>query len=263
VAFIGKPIDVADFTLTVNMHLNRTYEQKRLNHDTQFDELTGLRNRREIVNNIRTTLMQRVYRDHSLILFDIDHFKNFNDSYGHNVGDQFLALLGVNISQCLRPTDFAGRYGGDECIVFLPDTNIHGAWVVAHKLQRAIKSIKIPHEGQKLGLGASFGVVSLKTSENRIRNLGTLLPFRQVFEPSLNGTTNWDEVESAKLRISELLIELVDQELYRAKSSLCHSCNYSSLKTEAFINQQCPACGSANISHGRDRITMEDKDSPL
>ena len=125
------------------------------------DELTGLRNRRYL-NQVLAKEYARAFRDKkpiSLLMMDIDHFKQLNDSYGHQFGDCCL----VEASKLLqggirRPPDVAARYGGEEFVILLPNTDLQGALVVAEKLRLAIDRLEVVHGGQSVNLTASVGV---------------------------------------------------------------------------------------------------------
>ena len=99
----------------------------------------------------------------SLIMLDIDFFKNFNDTYGHVKGDECLQAVAQTVAQCLnRPTDMAARYGGEEFVCLLPDTDVLGALNLAENIRRAVMQRGIPHAGSQVAsvVTVSIGVVS-------------------------------------------------------------------------------------------------------
>jgi len=118
-------------------------------HCSLTDALTGLANRRSFDEHINNE-WRRAIREHtqlSLIMFDVDFFKDFNDSYGHTVGDRCLAEISKNISMCLpRSGDIFARYGGEEFVILLPNTILQGAEEVANDILQLVESIKIPHK---------------------------------------------------------------------------------------------------------------------
>jgi diguanylate cyclase (GGDEF)-like protein len=124
------------------------------------DALTGLPNRRAIDDHLKRLLAQagRSLNPMSAILLDLDHFKQINDTYGHERGDEVLAALGAVMRSKLRGSDFAGRSGGEEFIVLLPDTDRAGAMRVAEHLRQAMHSLNLP--GVTRAVTASFGVAS-------------------------------------------------------------------------------------------------------
>ena len=129
------------------------------------DGLTGLANRR----HLDATLLGEMTRAHrngddlSVVLCDVDHFKLYNDHYGHLMGDDCLkSVAGAIRSACRRPADFAARYGGEEFMLVLPQTPPEGARVVADKMLKAIAALGIPHARSSAALyvTASAGIAS-------------------------------------------------------------------------------------------------------
>ncbi len=104
------------------------------------DNLTGLYNRRYLIETLTNymALARRNQSRLSVIMIDIDHFKKFNDEYGHATGDAVLKIVGKTAKSCLRDSDIIGRYGGEEFIVILPDSSLTEASEVAEKLRRAV-----------------------------------------------------------------------------------------------------------------------------
>jgi diguanylate cyclase (GGDEF)-like protein len=124
------------------------------------DALTGLPNKRAFADNLKRMFAQaaRTSSPMSLVMLDLDHFKNLNDRFGHPVGDQVLAAVGATLRSSLRESDFAGRNGGEEFAVVLPGTDVPGAVAAAETLRAAIADISVP--GLHLDLSASFGVAT-------------------------------------------------------------------------------------------------------
>lgn len=117
------------------------------------DALTGLLNKREFEKDIHNlcAVFERIKRPLSLVMLDIDHFKTYNDTYGHLEGDNCLRHVGEAISGSLqRDADSAYRYGGEEFAVILPDTNTEGAARVAEKIRRRIQAMGIPHKSSSV-----------------------------------------------------------------------------------------------------------------
>ena len=116
---------------------------------SQLDILTGLANRRYLDEKLREqyALMKRYNNTYSVLMLDIDHFKNVNDTYGHAIGDEVLQLLAQTIKENLRENDFIGRFGGEEFLVILPSTNITQATQVGEKLRAAIEASPHPKAG--------------------------------------------------------------------------------------------------------------------
>ena len=124
------------------------------------DRLTGLPNQRAVQDTLKRMVAQasRTITPLSAVLIDLDHFKKINDVHGHDRGDEALAAVGVALSGILRDSDFVGRYGGEEFLVLLPDTDKDGALHVAEAARAAIAGIRIPRLEQ---FTASAGIATI------------------------------------------------------------------------------------------------------
>jgi diguanylate cyclase (GGDEF)-like protein len=124
------------------------------------DSLTGLPNKRAVDDTLKRMLAQasRTLAPLSLLMLDLDHFKDINDRFGHPIGDQALANVGAALRSAIRESDFAGRSGGEEFAVMLPATDIAGAMLTAQKIRAAIAEIAFP--GLDLSLTASVGIAT-------------------------------------------------------------------------------------------------------
>jgi diguanylate cyclase (GGDEF)-like protein len=122
------------------------------------DSLTGLPNKRAVADTLQRMVAQssRSLSPLSLLVLDLDHFKTINDRLGHPVGDQVLANVGAALRSTLRDGDFAGRNGGEEFILLLPDTDLVGALTAAEKVRVAVEEIDIP--GLEVSTTASIGI---------------------------------------------------------------------------------------------------------
>ena len=127
------------------------------------DGLTGLLNRRYWEECLEREFARhmRYQSPGSLVMFDIDHFKRFNDTYGHQLGDEVIREVARITKQLARETDFAGRYGGEEFVVMLPDTAIEGAMQFAERLRHAVARLDIDHMDEVLKVTVSLGVAEL------------------------------------------------------------------------------------------------------
>jgi len=157
-------IRVQERTLELNIALQELEDANReLEQKNTLDELTGLYNRRFYDQKI-TAEFRRSRRNLtplSLVIIDIDHFKNVNDSYGHLIGDKCLVLLAEKIKQCLgRSTDVGCRYGGEEFCLILPETDNEGAIALAEELRNAVAAEKFIVDEQQLLLTISCGISS-------------------------------------------------------------------------------------------------------
>lgn len=131
-----------------------------------FDALTGLHNRGVFNMEMKREFdrARRYGRELSLLLFDIDHFKKFNDSYGHQVGDQVLHELGTLVSLNCRSNDLAARYGGEEFALVLPETPLESALIKAERLRKMIMSHPFSAEQTRLSVTVSLGLATLEDS---------------------------------------------------------------------------------------------------
>jgi diguanylate cyclase (GGDEF)-like protein len=254
VAYLNKPIDERELLVTIDIHMKRFMEYKLLVHQASMDELTGLANKQTIIKFLNDRVMLRTYRHLSLIFMDIDHFKSLNDTYGHRAGDALLSSMGRIIKESLRSYDKAGRYGGEEFLIVLPETPMADAVVVAEKLRGRIKKMRICHDGYFLEVTSSFGVSSLIGNKEFIcREMG-IDNLLDIFEVKDIQNAPWGKIEEKKIKIKDLLVEMADKALYQAKSTSCAACGYRSTLNMQFEDGRCPECGSDNLLKGRDKV---------
>ena len=126
-----------------------------------IDSLTCLFNRRYILNDMenQVKLAKRYKKHFSLILFDIDDFKIINDSFGHQSGDEYLKLVTAKIYEGLREQDKAGRVGGEEFLVILPETDAKGAEVLANRIRENIENTVLTYKKNRIKATVSAGVM--------------------------------------------------------------------------------------------------------
>jgi len=127
---------------------------------SRLDPLTNVMNRRSISNHLER-LHQQPNQLYSIVLLDLDHFKNINDHFGHSVGDQVLVELAKCLASNLRDRDMIGRFGGEEFILLLPNTKPAQAYSVAERCRVAITELSFTSEDhQEFSISASFGISS-------------------------------------------------------------------------------------------------------
>ncbi|MBI3890532.1 MAG: diguanylate cyclase [Candidatus Wallbacteria bacterium] len=140
-----------------------TIDNNRLYNLSIYDGLTGVfvhrHFQRELLKSFDTA--RRYGRDFSLLLIDIDHFKRFNDTYGHQVGDLVLAEVAALFKRTARTSDIVARYGGEEFAMILPETSIQGARAFAERLRALVEANIIQSRGGPLHVTISLGVSSL------------------------------------------------------------------------------------------------------
>lgn len=131
------------------------------------DPLTGAYNRRgwSDLGHREVARVHRFRHPMSLIMLDIDHFKDINDTYGHTVGDKVLRNLARTLGECLREIDILGRYGGEEFIVLVPETGRESATSLAERLRKTIAEAPMSTDGDELRITISLGVATLIPDE--------------------------------------------------------------------------------------------------
>ncbi|HEY6558844.1 MAG TPA: diguanylate cyclase [Polyangiaceae bacterium] len=175
VDFITKPVNHQLMLVRVRSQLRVKRMADQLRHNATVDAVTGIANRRCLDETLeREWLRTRRSREPlALVLIDIDHFKLFNDHYGHQAGDACLRSVAQAMSRaCLRPGDLAARYGGEEFALVLPQTPLLGAEHVAHRLLETIESLAIPHEASTVAphVTVSAGVACYAEAGSIIRD---------------------------------------------------------------------------------------------
>ncbi len=154
------------------------------------DSLTGLGNRRAMEVDLEHTHGQalRYNRSYSVALFDVDHFKLYNDCYGHKTGDEALRQIAGYLQKSIRTCDRLYRYGGEEILLIMPETTLYGALILADRTLAGLADMKIPHEN------SSYGVVTLSCGV--------------ATQIEVNGYESW-----------EGLVDLADRGLYASKNN--------------------------------------------
>ena len=199
--YLKKPFDKAELLLRVEnqLKLNKAYAGLRKSNDelleayallqqlVTVDPLTGLENCRSIMifTELQIKLAQRYKSFFSILLIDLDYFKKINDTYGHLIGDEILKNIAKILKYVLRNVDHIGRFGGEEFIVILPNTNLKNAVVTAEKVREAIANFKHNIEEQIIQATVSIGIASYNPLDDDVNQI----------------------------------IERADQALYKAKSS--------------------------------------------
>ena len=141
----------------------RKLMEERLRRLADYDSLTGVRNRRQFERDLflQVENCQRYGEQAALLMIDLDHFKQVNDTYGHRVGDEVLKAVAATIRKRLRSTDIVARLGGDEFAVLLPHVSAAKARTVAKDLRRCIAAVTIHVSGTPVRPRASIGVAHL------------------------------------------------------------------------------------------------------
>lgn len=164
-------------TIFSGVKLRKAY--KTIERLAKYDSLTGVPNRRSFTENILLEFKrsQREQQPLAVIMCDIDHFKAYNDTYGHDNGDQCLIKVAQSIKSSLhRPGDFLARFGGEEFIIVLPATTLNGALTIAETIRSNIEQLSIPNKNSSpskivtLSLGVAITDASSDTYETLVKH---------------------------------------------------------------------------------------------
>jgi diguanylate cyclase (GGDEF)-like protein len=158
---IGMLADATLLALALAYQFRAGQEERiRAEQLAQLDPLTGLNNRRAFYDKTSPLWSTAIRHDHavSVMLLDIDLFKRVNDTYGHAHGDAVLKALADVLRKSVRQGDVLARWGGEEFIVFMPETGLQAAMALAERLRAAIAEMRIPRGADQTAITASFGV---------------------------------------------------------------------------------------------------------
>jgi diguanylate cyclase (GGDEF)-like protein/PAS domain S-box-containing protein len=169
----GKVSHVIEYTRDVTERRKIEDEKRRLigklEHLSKTDGLTGMINRRALTDSLAYEIdrAKRYGSELTLILCDVDNFKEINDTYGHDAGDRALQTLSATLKTILRNIDIAGRYGGDEFMIILPETTVRGAESLAEKLLSTVREteLRLPND-KHLRLSMSIGIAGLEADHS-------------------------------------------------------------------------------------------------
>ncbi len=206
--YITKPLSRPILLARVRNHLELKRQRDHLQRLSAVDGLTGISNRRAFADYLDKEWRGAI-RQHapiSLLMADIDDFKQFNDAYGHLAGDECLRKVAAALAEAvMRPADMVARFGGEEFAVILPDTGANEATLVAERLLTSVRRLGLPHQHSRAGtyVTLSFGLVAARPERG---------------------------MESAEL------IEMADRLLYQAKAE-----GRNRIKTGMLISRQAKA----------------------
>ncbi|MFP5515217.1 MAG: GGDEF domain-containing protein [Alphaproteobacteria bacterium] len=175
--FIHGGLSIALFTVAGILMLGTMLARERRRVDTErvlrdaalSDPLTGLANRRAFFGAIDREVAGALRQETpvSLLLLDIDHFKEVNDAHGHDAGDAVLVALSRVLQRGVRQSDLVARFGGEEFAILLPCTPVEGAFLLAERLRCAVRDCGVEHDGVLLHVTVSIGVSSLAPNADR------------------------------------------------------------------------------------------------
>lgn len=168
--FIDEEAQILEkFLIALLPSLYNAFQYNELFQQAQTDPLTGTLNRLGLEKSFsrEMDLAKRNNSDLSLLMFDVDHFKKVNDSYGHDTGDQVLKDMTQHINNCIRTTDVFARFGGEEFVVLLNNTNRSGALLLAEKIRQHIENTPSYIDGKEIRYTSSIGVTSLTKRDDK------------------------------------------------------------------------------------------------
>jgi diguanylate cyclase (GGDEF)-like protein len=151
------------FAEQVGLSIANIRLREALRNQSIRDSVTGLFNRRYLEETLEREVHRAIRTGQTLgvIMLDLDHFKNFNDTFGHDAGDTVLRNTGEFLSKNIRADDIACRYGGEEFVLILPNANLEDTELRAKKLRGSVKALNIKHQGKPLGtVTVSVGVAT-------------------------------------------------------------------------------------------------------
>ncbi|MDE3114415.1 MAG: PleD family two-component system response regulator [Pseudomonadota bacterium] len=169
--YLTRPVDKNELMARVRTQLRKKRYADRLRHNVQLslemaitDQLTGLHNRRYMSRHLDTLIAsaRKSSKPIAFLIMDIDFFKSVNDGYGHDIGDEVLREFAGRISANVRGIDLACRYGGEEFVVVMPDTDVAFACAVAERLRKSVETnaFVISRDPGKLNITVSIGIAS-------------------------------------------------------------------------------------------------------
>jgi len=180
--YLIRPVDKNELLARVRTQVKKKRYTERLRDNVQLsieaaitDALTGLHNRRYMESHLGTLVDQAASRGKpiSILVLDIDFFKSINDTHGHAAGDEVLKEFARRLKKAVRGIDLACRYGGEEFVVVMPDTDIGVATMVAERLRRRIASEPFPiaHNTRSVPATISIGISAMQSSEDKASDI--------------------------------------------------------------------------------------------
>lgn len=161
---------------------------EKLKEIVDKDFLTGIYNRRFFYQKAKAEF-NRIKRSNqylSLLIFDLDNFKDINDNYGHSVGDIVLQVFSSHVSAYLRDYDIFARIGGEEFALLLPDTKTNEAYLIAERIRKSIASLTIPFENGTIKVTTSIGLIENLDNKNEFEQMMQLAD-KNLYQAKMNG----------------------------------------------------------------------------
>jgi two-component system, cell cycle response regulator len=171
--FLKKPVDRDELLARIRAGSRVMELEQRLSKLANVDPMTGLATRRTLFDKVQREWRRaaRYESPLSCVMIDIDFFKRINDTHGHHVGDDVIRQLGKLLGSGVRDCDIAGRYGGEEFCVVLPETSEQQAMIWAERMRKRVAELRIPIRNSSLSITASFGVAERLADTNTAEQL--------------------------------------------------------------------------------------------
>ena len=167
--FVTKPVDAA----LLDLRIRGAFDLEQTRRMANTDGLTGLYNHRHLQERLQQEVERadRYGRPLSVIMADLDHFKSFNDAFGHPRGDELLIAVARTLRQLSRATDILARYGGEEFTLVLPETSAVEAQVLAERVRQCVAALEIDavptRRGAEPGVTLSLGVAAYNLGDSK------------------------------------------------------------------------------------------------
>lgn len=180
--FLVRPVDRSELVARVRTQVRRKRFSEKLRESVQAsmelavtDSLTGLHNRRYLDSHLVTMFDESALRARSLsvLVLDIDKFKSINDTYGHDAGDEVLVEFAARVKANSRTIDVVARFGGEEVVVIVPDTNLQGAMAIAERIREQVeaKPFMVHNGRQSINVTVSIGVAGRRAGDPSAQDL--------------------------------------------------------------------------------------------
>jgi len=166
VDYITKPFQYKVLLARISTHLKLKFARDILKKMAILDGLTQLYNHGYINKRLSQEISEAKRHSHplSIFMFDLDHLKNINDTYGHNTGNDVFVKISTTLKKNMREEDIIGRYGGDEFLIVLPNTRRQAGYKVAEHVRKMICNLKWHHDGMKVTI--SGGITAMQDEKN-------------------------------------------------------------------------------------------------
>jgi len=170
-----------------------TEELKSVNEDLQYisrtDRLTQISNRHDLLDRleIEVSRSKRSHLPFGIVMLDLDHFKQVNDIYGHHAGDVVLTSVASTISKALRLQDVFGRWGGEEFLILLTETTLHGTQIVAEKIRELVADMRIQVDDKTISTTTSQGVSVFLPEQNQDVGMCVKQADKALYQAKSNG----------------------------------------------------------------------------